>query len=291
MWIPLVVASAVGLGLYDVAKKHAVHQNAVMPVLCLATVFGSLAFVASILIGGRFIDVISISGRDFALVAFKTLLVSGSWILAYYAMRALPISIMSPIRASAPLWTLAGAVLLFHERPSLAQTAGIVTVILGYGLFSLLGRREGIHFSRHNGVFMAFASTLLGAASALYDKHLLQTCLIPRDLMQFWFCVDLVVVLGGVWLVQRMAQLHRTPFKWRWSIPAVGLLLVGADWLYFKALSEPGVFISVVSLVRRSNVILSFTLGALLFHDANIRSKAAALLVILVGVALLCLTS
>jgi transporter family protein len=291
MWIPLVVASAAGLGLYDVAKKHAVRNNAVMPVLFWATAIGSAAFVSAILLSGRGPAVLAVGPAPFLMIGFKTVLVSGSWILAYYAMRALPITIMSPIRASAPVWTLAGAILLFGERPTGWQAAGIAAVLLGYGLFSLAGKREGIHFLRHSGVGMAFAATLMGAASALYDKFLLQTCRLPRDTVQFWFCIGLVVVLGACWLLQRTAGLHRTPFRWRWSIAAVGLLLVGADWLYFKALSEPDVPVSIVSLIRRSNVLLAFTVGSLVFKDAFIRPKAGALLVILAGVAILCLAS
>ncbi len=291
MWISLALASSVGLGLYDIAKKHGVRNNAVMPVLGLATAIGSTAFVAATLLTGQGTDVLALSAHDSGLIALKALLVASSWILAYYAMRALPISIMSPIRASAPLWTIAGAILLFGEWPTRWQATGMVLVLAGYGLFSLLGKKEGIHFGRHPGVWLAFSATLLGAASALYDKYLLQTCHIPPVTVQFWFCVDLVVVLGGAVLLQRVAGLARTPFQWRWSIPAVGLLLVGADWLYFKALSEPGVPISIVSLIRRSNVVVAFAIGAVVFHDANIRSKAAALLVILGGVAILCLAS
>jgi transporter family protein len=271
MWISLVVASAAGLGLYDVAKKHAVHRNAVMPVLFWATAIGSAALVAAVLLGGRVEEVLSVGAVPFALIVLKTLLVAGSWILAYYAMRSLPITIMSPIRASAPVWTLLGAILLFGERPTLWQAAGIAAVLAGYGLFSLAGKKEGIHFTKHAGVFMAFGATLLGAASALYDKFLLQTCQLPRDTVQFWFCIDLVVVLGAAWLLQRAARLQRTPFRWRWSIAAVGLLLVGADWLYFKSLSEPGVPISIVSLIRRSNVLLAFTVGSVVFQDSHIR--------------------
>ncbi len=291
MWIFLVLVSAAALGFYDIARKHAVHANAVMPVLVSAAACGSLAFVLAMLLAGRWTFLSELTAGTFGLVALKSLLVAASWIFGYYAMRALPISLMSPIRASAPLWTLIGAIALYGEWPTRWQAAGMAAILAGYVCFSLIGRSEGIHFTRHTGVFLAFAATLTGAGSALYDKYLLQTCRIPRDFVQFWFCVDLVVMLGAFLAVQRMLRLQRTPFHWRWSIPAVGFLLVTADWLYFKALSEPGVPISVVSLIRRSNVVLSFAGGSLLFAEANLRAKAGALLVILTGVAILCLAS
>jgi drug/metabolite transporter (DMT)-like permease len=233
-----------------------------------------------------------VTGSDFRtveLIAVKSLLVGGSWIFGYYAMRALPISSMSPIRASAPFWTLIGAIAFFGERPNAWQAVGMAAILAGYAGFSIVGRSEGMPFTRHAGVWLAFAATLTGAASALFDKFLLQACRIPRTVVQFWFCVALMIVLGALLAIQRFMGLHRTPFRWRWSIPAVGLLLVAADWLYFRALSEPGVPISVVSLIRRSNVVLAFAGGFLLFGDSNFRAKTGALMAILAGVAILCL--
>lgn len=289
MWVPFILLSALLLAFYDIAKKHSVRDNAVMPVLFAATLCGSLGFAAALAATGRLVPACTISATGFGLVAAKSLIVSASWVFVYYAMRALPISIVAPIRASAPLWTLFGAIILFREIPSLLQAAGMAAVFAGYWLFSVAGRSEGIHFGRHKGVFYAFAGTLFGAASALYDKYLLQTCGLERNCLQFWFAIDLVVVLGACLVVQRAAKLQRTPFQWRWTIPAVGLLLMAADWFYFGAVSEKGAAISVLSLVRRTNVVLSFTLGALLFREGNLRKKALALAVLLAGVAILCL--
>ena len=289
MWIPSILISALLLAFYDIAKKHSVHSNAVMPVLFVATLCGSLFFASALALAGGLQAALAISAAHFGLVLLKSLLVAASWVFVYYAMRALPISIVAPIRASAPLWTLVGAILLFHEVPTPVQAAGMASIFVGYWLFSVAGKAEGIHFTRHAGVFYAFAGTLLGAASALYDKYLLRSCGIERNTLQFWFALDLVAVLGLFLLVQRLAGLQRTSFTWRWSIPVVGILLMAADWFYFGALSQEGVAISVLSLIRRSSVLVSFTLGAWLFRESNLRKKSVALAAILAGVAILCL--
>jgi len=291
MWIPFILISAVLLACYDTAKKHSVRANAVMPVLFAATACGSLAFILALASAGKLSEALAISRQGFWLVALKSLIVSASWVFVYYAMRALPLSIVAPIRASAPLWTLFGATLLFHEIPTPVQALGMAAVLVGYWLFSLAGRLEGVHFTRHIGVFYAFAGTLLGAGSALYDKYLLRSCGLERNAMQLWFACDLVVILGAGLLAQRLAGLQRTAFTWRWTIPAVGILLMAADWFYFGALSEDGVDISVLSLIRRSNVVLSFAAGAFLFREVNLRKKALALAAVLLGVALLCFSS
>jgi transporter family protein len=290
MWIPFILISALLLACYDAAKKHSVRDNGVMPVLFLATASGAVAFALALAAAGHLRASLAISPAGFWLVALKSLIVSASWIFVYYAMRALPLSIVAPIRASAPLWTLFGAILLFREIPTPAQGIGMAAVLAGYWMFSVAGKAEGIRFTRHVGVFYAFAGTLLGAGSALYDKYLLRSCGLERNAMQLWFSLDLVVLLGLALFAQRAAGLQRTRFTWRWTIPAVGVLLVAADWFYFGALSEEGVAISVLSLIRRSNVVLSFAAGVLLFHERNVRKKAVALVAILAGVAILCLS-
>jgi len=289
MWIPFILISAGLLALYDTAKKYSVRDNGVMPVLFIATGCGTLAFALFIAATGDLRTSLTISRTGFWLVLLKSLIVSASWIFIYYAMRALPLSIAAPIRASAPLWTLVGAMLLFHEIPTPIQAIGMAAIITGYWLFSMAGKAEGIRFSRSIGVFFAFAGTLLGAGSALYDKYLLRSFGLERNTMQLWFAFDLVVILGLGLLFQRAAGLQRTRFTWRWTIPLVGVLLMAADWFYFGALSEEGVAISVLSLIRRSNVVLSFIAGAALFHERNLRKKGMALIAILAGVALLCL--
>ena len=289
MWMTFILISAVVLSFYDISKKESVNANAVVPVLCISTFAGLAAFTLALLAQGRLAEACGPTARQYGLVWIKSCLVGVSWVCEYYAMRALPFSIASPIRGSAPFWTIIGAFLLFHEVPTALQAAGMACVLVGYWAFSVVGRTEHISFLKHPGVLLAFAGTMLGAASALFDKYLLQTCRLPRPMLQFWFELDLLVFFGATYLIQHLAGLNRTPFIWRWSIPLVGVLLVTADWFYFAALGEPGVAISILALIRRSNVVLSFLLGILFFHEQHYRKKAIALASIVAGVVLLLL--
>ena len=150
----------------------------------------------------------------------------------------------------------------------------------------MIGKLEGFSF-RHKGMVLIFAGTLLGAASALYDKFLLNVLAISHTPLQFHFSLDLVLILGAAWLCCRKKS--QSKFIWRWSIIATGILLVIADNLYFYALSTPEVKISILSLIRRSGCIISFLFGSWFFHDRQIKLKALALLLILLGVTLLTL--
>ena len=77
------------------------------------------------------------------------------------------------------------------------------------------------------------------------------------------------------------------PFRWRWSILLISLFLTLADMAYFYALTDPDAMISVVSMVRRGSVLISFLCGALFFGEKNIRSKAIDLLLVVLSMACL----
>ncbi|WP_176013872.1 DMT family transporter [Victivallis sp. Marseille-Q1083] len=288
-WLLPILCSALALGIYDLCKKHAVRDNSVMPVLFFATFSGTLLFVAGSALSGNFTTAILCTPRQWWLLAVKSLLVGTSWTCVYYAMRELPISIASPIRASAPLWTFLGSLLLFGEIPTVLQGVGMLAIFLGYYLFSILGLQEGISFRKHRGVHLIILGTVLGAISALYDKYLLNVIQIPRDTVQLWFSLDLVVLLGGAYLIRRFLPARNRPFQWRWSIPLTGILLVAADYLYFYAVSLPDIHISILSLVRRGSCVVTFVFGVYYFHDRNVRRKAWALALILLGVLMLAL--
>lgn len=259
-----------------------------MPVLFFATLSGSLLYVIVLTVTGRIAEAVQCTTGEFIQVLLKSLLVSSSWICVYYAMRELPISIAAPVRASAPLWTFLGSIILFSEIPSALQFAGMAAIFAGYWLFAAFGKLEGIRIFSP-GSILIFAGTLLGASSALYDKYLLNVCRLSREMLQFYFSVDLVVILGLAYLIRKCVFKSGVPFQWRWSVPLTGILLIAADYLYFYTVSMPDIQISVLSLVRRSNCAVAFVFGVWLFHDKNIKRKAAALLLILAGIILLAL--
>lgn len=295
-WLLLAALSAVFLGLYDVAKKAALDDNAVLPVLFLCSLSG-LAFLCPVAwlsyatpyLSQRYgIYIAPMSAFGHLLVLAKAGIVTLSWVLTFFAIKHLPISLASPIRASAPLFTVLGAVTLFGEAPSSAQLGGMVLILLSYFAFSLIGRKEGIHFGKNRWVWMLFAGTLVGSVSGLYDKHLMQAVSLDPMSVQFWFTLYNAIVQGFIvlwaWVPQRRQS---TPLRFRASIVLVGLLLLLADNVYFRALAVDGALVSVVSTIRRSNVVISFALGSLVFREKQRYVKAFALGGVLVGVAML----
>lgn len=289
MWTCWILASAVFLAFYDLAKKASVHENAVLPVLLLATVAGGGAYVAVLGAAGGIPAALDVSARNLSLICIKSAIVSTSWVLTYCALRSLPITIATPIRASAPAIVFIAAFFLYGEQPTILQGLGITLVFAGYWAFSKAGKFEGIDFLRSRAVWLAIGGMCMSAVSSIWDKFILQKCAIPVETVQFWFQIGLVAIYALLLTGQRALRIDRRRFKWRWTIPATGILLAAADWLYFHGLAIPDVPISVGSLMRRFSVVITFLLGAVFFKERNLKRKGIALAAILTGVILLCL--
>jgi transporter family protein len=299
MWLYLSALSAVVLGLYDINRKHALRNNAVIPVLFFATVVEALLLLPILFLSPVSPDLLTRMGLfipRFDLMAhfycfLKAIIVAVLWLLSYFSMKHLPISIVTPIGASGPAWTLIGAMLVFGERLTAFQWVAFGVLFISYYIFSLVGSREGIVFHTNKWVIFLFLAILIGAGSALFDKYLVHTLGISAVGIQVWFMMYMIPVLGftllAFWWPSRA---RHTPFEWRWSIAVIGFLLAIADVAYFKALGYEDALLSLIAAVRSGGVVISFLGGALIFHENQIRHKAVALIGVLAGVLMLLLS-
>lgn len=294
MWLSLAFASAMLLGFYDAAKKRALADNAVLPVLLLNTFFCTLIFLPPLLSAqfslGWFDSTILESTvgslHDHLLIAAKAALVLSSWIFGYFAIKHLPLTIVGPVNATRPVMVLVGAMLLFGERLNLWQWAGVALAAASLFLLGRSSRREGVDFRRNVWIWSLAAATVLGAASGLYDKYVVGR--LNPIFVQSWFCLYQFVMMSVAVAVMRLPRRRqREPFRWNWAIPLISIFISCADFCYYQALSRPDAMISIISMVRRSSVLVSFACGALLFGERNLRAKFIDLLLILLGMALL----
>ena len=300
MWLILAFMSAALLGCYDSFKKEALKDNAVIPVLFLNTLFSSLIFLPFIIVSGcsdvldgSVFHVASGGWEVHRYVVLKALIVLSSWVLGYFGMKHLPLTIVGPINATRPVMVLVGALLVFGERLNLWQWIGVALAVASFFLLSRSGRKEGIDFKHDHWIYMIVGAAALGAVSGLYDKFLMAPesaggVGLDRMLVQSWYnlyqCVMMLVMLLLLWWPKHH---ETTPFHWSWSILGVSLFLSTADFLYFYSLSLPSAMISIVSMVRRGSVVVSFLFGALIFHEKNLRAKAFDLALVLLGMVFL----
>lgn len=298
MWLLLAFLSATLLGFYDAFKKQSLKDNAVLPVLFLNTIFSSLVFLPFILLSvaapalleGSLLYVPSASWQAHGLILLKSFIVLSSWMLGYFGMKHLPLTIVGPINATRPVMVLVGAMLLFGERLNLYQWVGVLLAIASFFMLSRSGKKEGIDFKHNRWILFIVLAAVMGAVSGLYDKYLMKQ--LPPMLVQAWYNLYQVLIMCPVILLLWMPlRKQSTPFSWRWTIILISLFLCAADFAYFYALSLPGSMVSIVSMVRRGSVVVSFLFGAWVFREKNLKSKAVDLILVLIGMFFLYLGS
>lgn len=302
MWLSFAFLSAVLLGFYDSCKKQALGGNAVIPVLFLNTLFCSLIFVPFIALSycSPVLDDSIFKVADYGgwavqkWILLKSVIVLSSWTLGYYGMKHLPLTIVGPINATRPVLVLLGAMLIFGEKLNCLQWTGVLLAVVSFFMLSRSGKKEGIDFEHNVWIYAVVGAAILGAVSGLYDKFLMNPNGLALDKMavQSWYniyqCGMMGVMMMLIWYPNRRKT---TPFSWKWSIIFISIFLSVADFVYLYALSMPGAMISIVSMVRRGSVIVSFLFAALVFKEKNLRSKAVDLALVLLGMGFLYLGS
>ena len=154
MWLALAFLSAALLGFYDVFKKQSLKNNAVIPVLFLNTLFCSLIFLPFIVLSacgnpiveGSIFQVPMVGWESHKYIILKSCIVLSSWLLGYFGIKHLPITLVGPINATRPVMVLIGAMLVFGERLNLYQWIGVLLAIFSFFLLSRSGKKEGIDF-------------------------------------------------------------------------------------------------------------------------------------------------
>ena len=278
MWLWMSVCSAILLGVYDVTKKQSLKRNSVLHVLLGATALTAL-FLCPFLEAG--------TPKDHLALFFKGILVTTSWVSGLLGMKYLPLTTVSTLKASRPVFVVVFSIILFGEKLNVWQWAGVLLVIAALYLLSLSSKKEGIKFTSNKGVFYMVISIFAGAASALYDKHILGY--MEPLFVQSWANVYITGMLLVCVLVKALKDgpEKRDRFTWDWRLLLIAVLITLSDGLYFFALKDGDALLSVISMLRRCSVVITFVLGALIFKEKRIKDKALDLVVLLAGVTLL----
>jgi bacterial/archaeal transporter family protein len=298
MWLILGFVSAFFLGSYDICKKISLQNNAVIPVLFSSVVISSiillpfliLSHVAPQWIGGSIFYVPSVDFHTHVYIIIKAFIVLSSWLFAYFGVKHLPITIASPIKATQPIWTVFGAMIIFGERLNVYQAIGVGVTLISFFLFSVVGKKDNMSFRTNKWFVFIVLATLTGAVSGLYDKYLMKQ--FDHMAVQVYYTFYQAIIMGVItMLLWHPTRKNGTPFQFRWSIAFISLFLVTADFVYFYGLTLPGSMISIMSTVRRAGVVIPFLYGVIVMKDSNLKVRALYLLEVLVGMFFLYLGS
>lgn len=273
----MTLGSALLLGIYDVMKKSALKRNGVLWVLLIATAFSTLLLCPFLKPG---------SMEDHLHLMLKAVLVTTSWVSGLVGIKLLPITTASTLKASRPFFVVLFSILLFGEQLNGWQWGGVALALVALTLLSLSSKKEGISFAHSKGVAAMVVSILAGVASALYDKAIV----VDMDplFLQSWANLYITIILAICVLVKALHDgAQRERFQWDWLLVGIAIFITGADALYFFALKQEGALLSIISLIRRCSVVVTFVLGAIVFKENKIKEKSIDLAILLAAMGLL----
>ena len=303
MWTILAFISALSLGFYDISKKIALRDNAVIDVLTLSVCISAAVLSVPLLISRLYPEVILgtpfyvpvLDLRAHLFTVIKSVIVLSSWVFAYISLKHLPISVVSPMQATRPMWTLIGALLIFSERLNAWQWVGVCLAIGTILLFSLTNASNIKHHTSNidNRYYVALAlAILIGACSGLYDKYLMRQY--DHNAVQVYYTFYQAVMMMVVWAVFRSIEhhtsniTHQTPHIQHVGVIAlISLFLIISDNVYMLALRDPDSLIAVVSTIRRGGAVIGFAYGLLFLKEQDAKRKILCMLGICAG--LICL--
>ena len=301
MWTFLAFISALCLGFYDISKKIALRDHPVVDVLTLSVCFSAVLlsvplicsrFCPAMMVGTPFyVPTMDLQAHLFTVL--KSLIVLSSWVCAYMALKHLPISVVSPMQATRPMWTLVGALLIFGERLNTWQWIGVciaLGTILAFSFFTRKPRNSMDYRDPSvNRYYVALAlAILLGAASGLYDKYLMRRY--DHNAVQVYYTFYQAVMMIGVWVIEYVRHPRSprvTSFSSFLPIALISIFLIISDNVYMLALRDPDSLIAVVSTIRRGGAVIGFAYGLLFLKEENPLPKV--LCMIGIGIGLMCL--
>ena len=291
-WIALGLLAGLVLGTYDFLTKLALKEKTVLEAVFWCSVLGAAIWVPFFYFPSRHTESLRELGlypspltktEQFVLLP-KSVMMVVTWILSYYSVKALPLSISAGVRASGPLWTALGAVILLSEQLTWWQWLGLAISMGSYYLFSLIGKKEGISFNKNGWVLCMLAATLLSSANTLYDKHILATLHMDLAAVQAYSAVQrgAIAVLLLPWVFRELEL--SSLLKRNWAVPAIAFTYILAEFIYLASVQSEGALISVISVLRRTNLIMVFALSAIFFKENFIKQKTVAIVGVLVGI-------
>ncbi len=291
MWMAFGISAGIVLGFYDFWTKKAMMGNDVIPLVFWSSLFGALlwlpAFFPLAQTAGMFIDLAKTNPHEQLTILLKGAAMTASWIFAYFAVRELPLSFAGAVRASGPIWTMLGGLLIFGEYLTLLQLSAVICSVLAYYVLSIVGKQEGISVLKSRPLLMMLIATLLSAMTTVYDKFIVQNLGIPIYSVQGYSAIHrflFALVIFAIAIIQRP---NRGALRWNWFIPLVGIAWVAAELIYFFALESPEANVTYLSIFRRTSLVVGFALSVIFIGEKAVFIKSCIIGVIILSTILL----
>lgn len=292
MWMWLVLLYGVLKGCREICKKKALLTSSSIEVLLVYT------FISFLLVVPDAKNAWGIPLNFLPIVILKSFVIFLAWILSFYAIKKLPLSMYGVLDLSRVLFATFLGVTVLKEHLSPIHIIGLTLVCSGLLMLKFKPTYQKDKAGSFNStetlankierkytaltIIVALISCMLNSFSGLLDKILLKDKLTSSQL-QFWYMLFLCLLyIIYAFIVRTKISLKRAiTNKWIWLL---AIMFVIADRALFIANANPDSRVTVMTLLKQSGAIVSILAGKFIFKEKNIVHKLICALIIIAGI-------
>ena len=280
-YIVFTVISAIFLSLYDFFKKVSVREK--KDIYEILFFYTGVAFLCS------FIFVKEAFNTDIKYIGFtflKSSVISMSWFLTMKAVSKLDLGIVTPFSMLGTIFTTLMAWLCFGQEIGIVQLGGCLIILVGLLLISRLNKdKKEEKENDYRYLLLLVVAAFLSSISAMIDKTVL-TNGVSKGSVLFWFFFFLMSIYFVVCMI-RNKKIEFKNLKTNYWVIFIGLSIFLADFFYYQAVAIEGVYLSMISIIRKLSSFLSVVLAGFFLKEDNLIKKILILLLMFVGLAII----
>ena len=279
MYIYFALLYALFKGFNDIFKKKSRLNSHTSAVLAMMTTISFALCLIWIPFG------IEIPYKFVPILAIKGFMLAINWHIVIRILKDANLSLVTTFNLLSVAITFTLGITMFGESVSVLQIVGIVMVLSGIMLMSMLNKKGGVKWTHF--IFLTIGAIITAASSAI-DKYTTQQ--LTNYQVQFWFYFYACLSSWLIYLVdcirQKDSLLKKTDLKNIW-IYLVGLFLFLGDTMLFFAYKMPNSQMIIITVLSKLKVLITVGAGILLFKEKNIAKKIMLTIIIILGTILI----
>ncbi len=275
-WIIFITLYGILKGLREPIKKNILKDVNVLTTLFVYTAIGFLMSVPTA--KGMF----DVPGNMMWLIALKSGSIFVAWIMAFVAIKKVPVSIYSVTDMSRVIFSTLMGIIFLGERLTLQGIVSMLLVITGLYLANRKQGESGEEYSVKY-IWIIIISCMLNGISGTLDKYIMSYSSVTSSALQMWFMLMLSIMYLLYIIIKKEKLELLKALKNPW-IYILSLSLVFGDRLLFIANQDPESKVTIMILLKQSSAIVTIILGKLLYNEKNILKKLACACLILLGI-------
>lgn len=277
-WIIFILLYGILKGAREPIKKGVLKDVGVLTALFVYT------FVGFLMSAPTAEGVFSVTPFAFCLVVIKSLVIFVAWILAFLAIKKVPVSVYGICDMSRVIFSTLLGVFFLNESLTVKGIVSLILVVCGLYFANTKQSAENENYQMKY-IWLILAECFLNAVSGTMDKYIMSTGEITSSALQFWFMLLLSVFYLGYILIKREKLELKKAFTNPW-LYVLSFSLVLGDRLLFIANADPESQVTVMTLIKQSSAIVTVILGRVIYKEKNILRKLVCAGIILAGIVL-----